>query len=314
VVTGNRIMQRGGQAELEVVASDAVSSIAPFLTTRKGEILAGSFARSATGSRCWALPSEALDGDPAAWVAAAIREWQELSPSRFPTIVDWTTSSRWQTTEEQDLAARLNAIVEERTAMIAALVEQARAISDELATATEQADNTVRRLLTAQGDELVDEVLSALGDLGFKVSNMDDHWPSNDKREDLRVSDPEDPEWIAIVEVRGYRPGAALRDLQRIGRFSKRFARDEGRVPDAEWYVVNHFLNDPPDTRPLPLAGNDAEIDDFALGDGLIVDTRDLFRLHRRAIAGTMSPKSARDLMKQSRGRLVVSGEDQPAG
>jgi hypothetical protein len=85
--------------------------------------------------------------------------------------------------------------------------------------------------------------------------------------------------WTIIVEVRGYRGGARVNDLQRLGRFTTRFAAEHRRMPERQWYVVNHFVGATPNDHPLVLAANSDDVATFAEHDGLAVDTAELLRL-----------------------------------
>jgi hypothetical protein len=64
------------------------------------------------------------------------------------------------------------------------------------------ADEGTRRILTSDGDELVEAVTTVLEDLGFTVRDMDDHHDERTgaKLEDLRVEDPSDADWLTLVE------------------------------------------------------------------------------------------------------------------
>jgi hypothetical protein len=131
---------------------------------------------------------------------------------------------------------------------------------------------------------------------------MDQVHPEGDRREDLRVTIPDDPAWIAIVEVRGYRGGAQVKDLMRLARFRSRFRTETGAEPDASWYVVNQFLGVDPGGRQRVLSGNPDEVSEFAADDGLVIDTRELFRLVNAVNAGALALGDARDILRSGRG------------
>ncbi len=177
----------------------------------------------------------------------------------------------------------------------------------ELEEESRRANDSDRRLLTAQGDDLVEEVQACLEELGFIVVNVDREITSEgDRLEDLRVKDPDNSDWIALAEVRGYRRGAQLNDLLRIGRFVARYVGETGKMPTASWYIVNHTLAQDPATRPSPLAGNPNEVDTFADGGGLIVDSRFLFRIRMDVRSGRVQPRQARDRLIASTGVLSL--------
>ena len=104
-------------------------------------------------------------------------------------------------------------------------------------------------------------------------------------------------EWTAIVEVRGYKGGASVNDLLRIQRFATRYAVDEGKAPDACWYVVNQLMGRDPAERRPPLASNPEELRSFGDGGGVVADTTEIFQL---ACAFEASGTSARDGPKSS--------------
>jgi hypothetical protein len=135
---------------------------------------------------------------------------------------------------------------------------------------------------------------------------MDDEWPENDRREDLRITDDDDPAWIAVAEVKGFaRSGPRAGDLiTLIGRFSKRFVQDEGREPSALWYIVNQRSLMPPDTRPRGAGVEAGDLHAFEDEGGLIIDTIDLFELARSVSAGGRSQEQVREALRSAKGML----------
>ena len=276
--------------------------IQPFLATRSGEALAGSFRRKGDEAECWALPA---DSDWVAWVKLAIDVWGATDPGRFLIVRDWTRSARWQTPREAEAAMALQSLAGERTEVEAKLREQEGAAAEALRAAQECSDLDERALLTEQGDPLVAAVARALEGLGFNVRNMDLELPEGDRREDLRVTDPDVADWEAICEVRGYgRGSAAVSDLMRLQRFAERYAQDEGRPPSACWYVVNQQVTRDPASRPSTiLSSNPGELDFFATEyEGLVLDTVVLFDVWIAAQNGAKEPTYLRQLLRGSRG------------
>ncbi|MFE3572516.1 hypothetical protein ACFXON_24210, partial [Bacillus subtilis] len=106
-----------------------------------------------------------------------------------------------------------------------------------------------------------------------------------EKREDLRVIDGD---WIAICEIKGYGKGASTTDLLKIGRFETLFVQETGKLPDAKWYVVNQFRERPPSARQPMLKGQDGSVEEFASGNGLAIDSRELFQLDKAVAAGLL--------------------------
>lgn len=290
----------GTQHGLDVIA------FRPFLATTEPRMLAGSFRRAADRAECWAFPFSV--SDPVPWVAAALAEWQEVDPERFPVSPGWEHGAAW-TTAAEDRA--LQAVEEARFRHEHLLQEAEKAIGEAeaaLAEARAEGDAGRRRLLVAQGGDLVAAVVQALELLGFEVQDMDELWPTGDKREDLRVRDPGRSGWEAIVEVRGYTKGAQLNDLMRISaRFAPRYSQDEGRFPHGAWYVVNHFITQEPTNRPGVLASNAAEVAEFANGmaPGLVINTVDLFKLCQDVERGAVTATDARRALVGSTGLFV---------
>lgn len=280
--------------------------VVPFLLNANGKSVAGIFRRSQSSpSEWWWLPADAPDAEK--WVAAALARWRVADPSRFePEMTDWLSDRRWQTQDEQAVVASLQELDDQHAAAINEYETQRAGLEIQRQSASERAELGGRRLLTAQGDDLKDEVAIALRDLGFVVEDADEeHAKKGDLLEDLRVLDGEDPEWVALVEVRGYAGGAKLSDLQRIARFVARFAAANGKLPSAAWYVVNQLLGADPGKRPAPLSSNPDEVETFTEDGGLVVDTADLFVLRERVRRSEIPAADARAQLKTP-GRLVV--------
>ena len=279
----------------------------PFLVTSDGGVLAGSFVRLGGKAECWCLPSY-VDG-PENWVAAALDVWHEQDAVRFPKR-DWLRANEWMTSTERLLGERLEALESERGDLLAALAKEEQQIIVALQAARQEADATHRTLLTGQGNELVKAVSSALSACGFQIVDMDQIWPQNNRREDLRATVKGDRGWTAIIEVRGYEKGAALNDLVRLhGRFRTMFLQETGRLPIRSWYVVNQFIRQPPRERPAALASQARELDAYAEDGVLVIDTVELLKLRGAVETGIITAEAARDLLKEQTGRLELQRE-----
>lgn len=280
----------------------ALEGVRPVLTTTEPVVLAGIFRRRGDLAECLTLPGGV---DVVAWTAAAVEMWSDVAPDRFPVPPAWEHAERWMTTAERQRARDLENLDSEWDEVQAGFAGRRAAAEKALAQARTDADTRQRRLLVAQGDDLVAAVSDALQTIGFEVRNMDALWPENDRREDLRVTAADHPGWNAIVEVRGYTRGAAQSDLIRIGgRFVPRYMQDEGRAPSSAWYIVNHNFRRDPSQRPRVLSGNEPEIETFAEGtaSGLVVDTVTLFQVVRAVEEGLLDPASARATFVGGRG------------
>ncbi|GAB2615294.1 hypothetical protein [Kribbella endophytica] len=286
----------------------------PFLSTSAGAMLAGRYSRH-SGAEVWLLPKELEDIVP--WVRAAIAEWNALEPSRFPGLPDWSQQNAWLTNSERRIKAALETLSAERLHMAAYFEERARAITAEADSVQAAADLYDRALLTADSDHLVEAVMAALRELGFSVVNADDHAAPGDNLEDLHITDPERPGWLAIAEVKGYTKGASTGAFQQLARFSKRYLQRTGASPDAEWYIANQFRRHDPSVRQPILHGKDEDVRTFADDNGLIIDTVVLFQILDLVRTGVVTEVSARDHLRMSRGVVGTPGKaptQQPRG
>jgi hypothetical protein len=273
----------------------------PFLMAADGRVIAASFIRKVGQAECWCLPAYA---DPVAWTKAALEEWHKKDENRFPRGPDWNRQARWQTPAEHVAEEAVKEISARRKLVLAELDTAEHAAREKLEAAREKADQGPRRLLTERGDGLVDAVSTALTHLGFSVENMDLVFPENDRLEDLRVTATEFSGWVAIVEVKAYAGGAKVNDLMRLQRYSKRFIRDKGKLPDAMWYVVNQFVGRDPSERPQILASNKEELATFASDSGLAMDTTTLFDLWVAVQKGVRQTEEVRETLARARGRV----------
>jgi hypothetical protein len=267
-----------------------------------GVVLAARYLRPE--SEGWVLPADV--GDIVPWVKAAVRAWHDQDRSRFPSIADWNVEPPWLTPREEELVAD----VKEAERNLARAVEQHEgritALRRELENAVEDSDRMDRAVLTERQSTLVEHVRQFLSELGFAVTDIDQERPTNDLLEDLRVNEPSDPDWIALAEVRAYKGGAAVNDLQRIARFVLRYFQECGREPSARWYVVNQMVGQDPSTRPIPLASNPNELQTFAEDGGLVIDTSELFRLVMNVRRGLIDQDAARQEIREARGAFLA--------
>ena len=290
-----------------------VHEIRPFLMTRDRLVLACEFDRAGGQAQCWAFADDV--DDPVPVVQAALARWADVAPDRFPRIEGWEQSSAWMTPEELSALRSLDAAKNQRERELQLLDAEVAQREAELEVKRAEADGGPRRLLTAQGGDLVHSVVDALSDLGFEVQDMDEVWSEGDNLEDLRVRLP-DRDWTAVVEVRGYGKGAQQKDLLRItGRFVPRYMKDVGKAPEAAWYVVNQFLSDDPANRPKALGANEPEIVMFAEGEspGLVIDTVELFKLWQAVVDKRVSQEEARSLLTTSTGRFEAPSSEESA-
>jgi hypothetical protein len=218
------------------------------------------------------------------WVELIALEWAESDRESFPGFGDWTKFPEWMLPEEEEISERILTLEEQKLNTIKQIDGKIGRLSQKLAQVRVAANQGRRRLLTAQGDELVEEVRKILSDIGFKVELVDDSLEAGQpKREDLRLRVPGagNRGWEAIAEVRGYAKSAGTtRDLGRLGRFSDLFVREKGHLPNKRIYIVNgQFEIRNPSQREEPLASAAEDIEEFSKVGGIVISTIDLFRV-----------------------------------
>lgn len=268
---------------------------------------AGEFKRLGdAGGRVLMLPF--LLSEPELWLAAAMDWWAEATPERFAARPTWRDDERWQTVGEVNGARQLAVVEADIAEQMARLQERRDEAERQLEDAKTAAAAGARRLLTDHDDSLVEAIIDALRALGFVVVDVDASVATGKaKLEDLRVSDPGHPEWTNITEVKGYSSGAKTRDLATLGRYAAVFVKNHRELPTSRWYVVNAFREEPPSQRPtLLLPGADDDVEVFAADGGLVLDTRDLFRLTSAVEQGHVDAPEARRLLRTATGRFVL--------
>ncbi|WP_157184827.1 hypothetical protein [Nocardia niigatensis] len=275
----------------------------PILENADGNAIAVIYRPHAGASEVWYLPEEAIDIlDPA--LHLAFGEWNSQDPKRFPSSPKWTSDVRWMSAHQQKQIEAVRAEIEEareQVVLLTASIEFGEVKLDELMRDAEQSPQ--RRLLTDNDDSLVEAVMYALRKFGFVVVDLDKQLSEGEPRMgDLSVSDED---WTAIAEVKGYTKGAKSNDLLTVGRHRRVYEKKHGDV-QRMWYVANPFRLDSPDGRPKILDGADEHIADFAHDDGSVIDTRDLFDLLKRVDTGDLTPESAREALKEAKGRLQL--------
>lgn len=260
----------------------------PFVTNLRNEILSGEYRRNdeALG---WILPSH--EPISATWLRLFLERIHEDDPERVPQPPPrWEP---WDTARVELLKARREERYDEFSSKL-------REFQDELASMGEEIEEEVRRaneeglglLLTADGEELKGAVATALSILDLQVTDVDGSLdPGDGKREDLWV-DHEDER--VIIEVKGYTKGAKVSDLMRAKDYRLLHLQRQGFAPNRQWHVVNAFRTKEPDARQRLFEGHDDAVKGFG---GLIIDSRDLFRLVRAVERGELEDATARNLL-----------------
>jgi hypothetical protein len=211
------------------------------------------------------------------------------------------------TRTERLLAAQLRELADERENVLRQLAEREATLRTDLREATSAADHYERALLTTQSAELVRAVHRTLEELGFGVIDADTTAEPDDHLEDLRITDPDAPGWVALAEVKGYTKGAKTEALTQFLRFNARYVEQNGTLPSASWYIVNQFLARDPSTRQPALHGKDGDVAAFAAASGLVIDTVALFKLLWQVQNHSITAERARKHLRTSTGRLALS-------
>lgn len=257
------------------------------------------------GSEVWCLPERAL-ADPAAWMRAALKRWQTRYPASFPRLM-WKDDLEWMAAEERAAVGR---VVQHDAASASTqrrLEAERAALTGVLDSARTAADAGRRRLLTTKSDALVDEVTATLNQLGFTVTNSDEQRAGSEKYEDLQVTDQD---WVGVVEVKGYeKRNARANDLLELNKAVEAYIKRTRDYASARWYIINQSYATPPPLRTRPLQGSDM-VEGFAGRNGLIIDTRDLFRLVVAVESGDITCEHARTLLRDATGVFEYPGAE----
>jgi hypothetical protein len=254
--------------------------VRPFLLGPDDLILAGSWQRNDKAT-LWVVPADLPDLLP--WVIAALREWHHVNPERFPVLPDWHDAAQWRSAEEVLLWSELDEFEGALKAEVDRLLGERKQRLDAIEQAKVRANAFERALLTAQDTPLADAVAEGLRALGFDVRDMDAEAEPGKFKEDYRITDPADGEWIALGEAKGFTKGVSEVGMQSLARWAGFYVQETGTFPSARWYIANHMLRQDPATRPEPLHGRDDVVEVFAADHGLVIDTRALFALVRYA-------------------------------
>jgi hypothetical protein len=234
----------------------------------------------------FSLPGQA---DPAIWALAMLRWINSKSPSVVPSPpARLVAAHEWYTPDEQQTADRIVGLNGE----ISRLQAERDGHEQMLRTSLDSPPAGAKRLLTSDGDDLVEATAEVLSELGFVVRDMDAELQDDQpKREDLRVTIPSDDRWVALVEVKGYGKGAKTNDLRQIRNQRDNFISETGEPPDATWWVMNENrqISDP-SLRPALGADVDAQ---STLVETTVIRTTDLFQLWRQVVSGSVSQDDA---------------------
>lgn len=215
------------------------------------------------------------------WFRAFLIDISEFDPQRVPQPPSLLGDrSPWYTPREDELARTITEIARRK----ADLESDQQRVEGQLARERVQADATVRRTIWEDGNDLVEAVGEMLEEMGFAVEKMDEpKQPHEAKHEDLRLTVADQPDWQAIVEVKGYTKGIKTNDAQQVRMHRDRYIKETGREPNLTIWMVNPYRAMEPSDRPGP----DSNVDDTAkIVEAVCVLTTDLYRLWKSVKAG----------------------------
>lgn len=273
-----------------------------FAVGPQGIILAGTLNAPKRGE-VWFVPSEVSTLGP--WIHAAFASWRRREPKKFPGVPDWWASPEWYSAAESAIALRIaeeSEAFERAKAKFEAICTQ---LESELDTAREEAAAGSRQLLRGQDDALQDAVRDALEDLGFAVRDMDLEWEDKERREDFRITDPDDPQWLVLGDatgVSGNAKGGKMGILQ--GYVTKYVFDEKPETIPGMWYLLNREIEKDPNVRSTILRAD--EIEPFAAQQGLILDTTALYVLLRHAHNQPEEKLAIREYLRTSVGLVAL--------
>ena len=223
----------------------------------------------------------------AAWFRAFLFEVHHSDRDRVPHAPPRLSQPEdWYTPQEMALADRISHIESD----IARLNDERDQLHTELAAEEERADNGIRRILWADGDDLVAAAGQVLSKLGFKVRDMDaDVSQGEPKREDLRLTRQDLPGWQAIVEVKGYTNGTKTTDARQIREHRDHYTAEERRTPDLTVWLANPFRTLDPSSRPAPDQNVEAAAE---IVSAVHVQASDLYRQWTLVAAGRLEAET----------------------
>ena len=215
------------------------------------------------------------------WIEAIVNEWSKSFPDKFPTIGNWARQNEWLLAEEIKIQNDIKSLEEQKIAMNKKIDGEIASLTKNFQEITANHDKGLRKLLIAQGDELVNIVKTAFEQIGFIVEKVDENIEDGKpKKEDLRLTKKDVKNWEAIVEVRGYTKSSGKEDdIKRLDKFSKLYNKEKEKFPDKMIYVVNGPIELQPSQRQKPFESNPEFLESIADDDGLVISTITLYHV-----------------------------------
>ena len=317
-----RTIKPGAADALKRGALDGYASDFAFtqvlLRSSDGTVIAGRIHDTASGGArgtdAWILP--AFTTSKREWVRHiwsiwhADRRLKVGPPTGFEDLA-------WMTHHEQLAQTELSKVRDERQQAIARFDQRDAEAHQQLEEAQQEASAGLRRLLTEQGEPLEEAARQALEQLGFaEVVSMDEQ-QTGMKREDLQIRHQDlatGEAWMCLVEVKGTAGGAQSGWLGQSNHQVEVYARRINEWPDARWVIANTERGKDPGARSDLFTNNNAlDVETYGEAGGLVVPTRDLFRLVRDVQAGAVSPEEARRTLMSATGVWAYAGPEEAA-
>ncbi len=275
----------------------------PFASGPRGIVLAGKLNAPKRGE-VWFVPIEVETLGP--WIKAAFASWRRQDPKKFPGEPDWWASSDWYTTREAAVAQQISEKKEAFEKVKADHEVAIAALESELEDAQEEASISSRLLLRGQDDPLQNAVGAALGELGFQVRDMDLEWEPKERREDFRITDPDDADWMVLGDATGVTGNAKGGKMAVLQSYVTKYVHEEKpeKIPGM-WYLLNREIERDPMQRSTILRTD--EIQPFAALQGLILDTTALFVLLRHAQTWPDAKPAIREYLRTSVGLIALT-------
>jgi hypothetical protein len=286
----------------QTLAKSGLKAFHPFLVGPQNCILAGSFEKL-SGSSVWVVPNDLPNISE--WFDLALSEWHSINAKNFPGIGAWQTSLAWFTKEERAIEKEILRTQKE----LADSEREFHLKLDQYYAArqgiSDQASLGRKRLLWAQDSALQEAVLEALSDIGFEVEDMDPKWADREFREDYRVRDPDDEDWMVIADATGVTTGAKGSKIASvIGYVTKYVIEESPKTAPGIWILVNHLIERDPDSRGELYRGDDIGV--LISQSGLAISTSGLFVLVEAVSGNETNSRALRAWLRSSFGQITL--------
>ena len=303
LTTSKRAFQFGIEIEKATPEQYEARGIRPHLIGPNGLIMSADITKS-NGTSMWLTPMDVSDFEP--WWDLALQRFHELRPEVFPGVPNWTSSPDWMTFSEKLIHQSIADEISRFALLETEHQERLAILEDELRSKSADAQMNEQVLLCGQDFELQVSVQHGLERLGYRVRDMDAAFPSREPREDYRITDPDDDNWLAIGDATGVAKGAKGAKIQALaGYVQKYLIEDKPDVMPYQWLLVNRKIGYDPETRGEIYRKD--EVDAFASNQGLAFDTVALFLLLQIVDEGSATPGAVRSWLREKTGQLLIS-------